>query len=151
MLSQRQYLKFVRFSAWSDVIMTGGFVTPWSFSAIYAALAAIASEFSLAGSVPDFDPLHMLIANQLGIVIMLWVVVRLRNTRAEYGRYDAIARFISCVCQVFAVANGASVLILGFTAVEFVMASLQCLPYQAVTDGGAESTLGSQAREHIGS
>ena len=134
MLSHERYLKIVRFSAWSDVLMTGGFVTPWSFALIYAGLGAVATKFSLPGNAPAFDPLHMLMANQLGIVIMLWVVVRLRNTRAEFGRYDAIARFISCVCQIYAVIEGASVLVLGFTAVEFVMASLQCLPYRPATE-----------------
>ena len=131
MLSHRRYLKIVRFSAWSDIFMTGGFVLPWTFSAIHAVLVAMAATLALPGSLPAFDPLHMLIANQLGIVIMLWVVVRLRNTRAEYGRYDAMARFVSCVCQIYAVSQGASLIVLGFTAVEFVLACLQCLPYEA--------------------
>lgn len=131
MLSHRRYLKIVRFSAWSDIFMTGGFVLPWTFAVIHAALTAAAAAFGLPGKLPAFDPLHMLIANQLGIVIMLWVVVRLRNTRAEYGRYDAIARFVSCICQIYAVSQGASVVVLGFTAVEFVLACLQCLPYES--------------------
>lgn len=59
----------------------------------------------------------MLIANLLGSVVVVWSLVRLHDTRAVYGRYDALARCLFATWQLVAVAHGASWLILGFTVV----------------------------------
>lgn len=128
MIQQHTYLRIVRASAWYDLVVTAGFATPWTFSLIYAQLVALAAALGLGGELPPMAPAHMLMANLLGSVVTVWAVLRLRDTQLHYGRYDAAARFLFATWQLVAVANGASTIILAFTAVELAFGIAQVLP-----------------------
>jgi hypothetical protein len=88
---------------------------------------ALAAQ-GLPGSFPAFDPSHVLMANLLGSVFVIWAVLRLRDPQQQYGRYDAVGRFLFALWQVYAVVHGASVIILGFTLLELTFGLLQSLP-----------------------
>ncbi|MEH6434594.1 hypothetical protein [Massilia sp. DD77] len=128
MISQPRYLQLVRLSAWYDLFVTAGFATPWTFALIHGALAALAHGSGLPGSLPSFEPAHVLMANLLGSVVVVWSLLRLHATQALYGRYDALARFLFAAWQLYAVAHGATWLILGFTAAELAFGVAQLLP-----------------------
>jgi hypothetical protein len=70
----------------------------------------------------------MLMANLLGSLVTVWAILRLRDPKLMYGRYDAVARFLFAVWQLYAVAHGASVIILGFTLFELAFGIAQSLP-----------------------
>lgn len=82
----------------------------------------------LPGTLPPFAPAQMLMANLLGSIVVVWSVLRIRDPRIEYGRYDALARFLFAGWQMYAVAHGASALILGFTLFEILFGVCQSLP-----------------------
>lgn len=126
MIHPVQYRRIVRASAWYDLVATVGFATPWTFAAIHAMLALAAQ--GLPGTIPPFEPAHMLMANLLGSIVIVWAVLRIRDPQMQFGRYDAVARFLFAAWQVYAVAHGASVLILGFTVFEVVFGVIQSLP-----------------------
>lgn len=126
MLSPTGFRRIVRASAWYDLIVTAGFATPWTFAIIHSLLTAMAS--GLPGAFPAFEPAHVLMANLLGSIVTIWAVLRIRDPRARFGRYDAAARFLFAAWQIYAVAHGASVLILAFTFFELLFGVLESLP-----------------------
>lgn len=82
---ERGYSRLVRASAWYDLVVTAGFATPWTFALVHRFL-------SLGGAIPAFQPLHVLIANLFGVVVLVWVWIRLRDPAPIYGLYDASIR-----------------------------------------------------------
>jgi hypothetical protein len=70
----------------------------------------------------------MLFANLLGSVVVIWSIWRLRQPSRSIGLYDAVARMLFAIWQLFAVAQGASLLILSFTCFEVAFAIAQILP-----------------------
>lgn len=73
----------------------------------------------------------MMLANLLGSVVVVWSLWRVRHASQRVGRYDALARVLFAVWQVYAVSQGASYLILLVTAMEIVFGIAQLLPVRA--------------------
>lgn len=121
-----QYRRIVKASAWYDLFATAVFSTPWTFAALHGVLALAAQ--GLPGSFSAFDPSHVLMANLLGSIVVIWAVLRLRDPQQQYGRYDAVGRFLFPLSQIYAVVHGARAIILGFTVLELTLGLLQSLP-----------------------
>lgn len=136
MVSAATYRTLVRSSGWYDLVVTAGFATPWTFVMIQGALAALAVSLHLPGALPVMSPMLVLLANLLGSVVIVWSIIRIRDPQQKYGRYDAVARFLFAMWQIYAVVQGASVIILGFTVMEVLFGVLQVLPVKA--EVGAE-------------
>lgn len=66
MVSESTFLRIVRASAWYDLIVTAPFATPWTFALLHQALSALAHALGI-GSLPPFEPTHLLMANHAGI------------------------------------------------------------------------------------
>lgn len=126
MLHPKQYRRIVQASGWYDLIATIGFATPWTFAALHTVLAIAAQ--SLPGTFPVFEPSHVLMANLLGSIVTIWAVLRIRDPQLQFGRYDAVGRFLFAGWQIYAVMHGASVIILGFTVFEILFGVVQSLP-----------------------
>jgi len=128
MWTSTQYRNVVRGSAWYDLIVTAAFATPWSFAALHGALTALSQALDLPGELPAFAPAHMLMANLLGSVVCVWAVLRIRDPQALYGRYDAVARLLFAAWQGYALAHGASSLLVIFLVFELAWGVAQVLP-----------------------
>lgn len=120
------YRRLVQASAWYDLIVTAAFATPWTFMWLHASLRRLAA--GLPGSFPDFMPVHVLMANLLGSIVVVWSVLRLIEPRVLYGRADAVARFLFAAWQIVAVSRGATTLIYAFAVPELIFGVLQALP-----------------------
>ncbi|WP_192563395.1 hypothetical protein [Pseudomonas gozinkensis] len=131
MWTSTQYRRLVRGSAWYDLIVTAAFVTPWSFAALHGVLTALSQALELPGELPAFEPVHMLMANLLGSVVCVWAVLRIRDPQPVYGRYDAVARFLFAAWQAYALAHGASSLLVGFLVFELAWGIAQVLPVRS--------------------
>lgn len=79
------------------------------------------------------DVSGMLFANLLGSVVVVWSLWRLAQPSRRVGLYDALARALFAAWQLYAVAQGASFLILGFTVFEVLFCIAQILPVKAAT------------------
>jgi hypothetical protein len=123
-----RYLKLVRASAAYDLLVTWPFATPWTFSWLYAQLADVAQALQLPGAVHPLDATHLLFANLLGSVVVVWSLARLWAPSEQLGRLDALARVLFAAWQVYAVMHGASAIVLGFTAFELLFGVLQSAP-----------------------
>ncbi|MCM8739828.1 hypothetical protein [Pseudomonas koreensis] len=128
MWTATQYRNVVRGSAWYDLIVTAAFVTPWSFSVLHGVLTALSQSLDLPGELPAFEPVHLLIANLFGSVVCMWAVLRIRDPQQIYGRYDAVTRFLFAAWLAYALAHGASSLVVGFLVLELAWGIAQVLP-----------------------
>ncbi|AXJ08032.1 hypothetical protein CFN16_02855 [Pseudomonas fluorescens] len=133
MWTSTQYRRLVRGSAWYDLIVTAAFVTPWSFAALHGVLTALSQTLNLPGELPPFEPVHMLMTNLLGSVVCVWAVLRIRDPQPVYGRYDAVARFLFAAWQAYALAHGASSLLVGFLVFELAWGIAQVLPVRPLS------------------
>ncbi|WP_455924035.1 hypothetical protein [Pseudomonas putida] len=123
-----RYLRRVRASAWYDLFATGAFMTPWTMAWLFDQLGRLSEALGLGKPAPLLDPAHMLLANLLGSVVVVWAVLRLRHTRVEHGAYDGAARGLFTLWQIVAVVQGASPVILAFTVMEVVFGVWQLAP-----------------------
>ncbi|KPB83346.1 hypothetical protein BTW15_11650 [Pseudomonas syringae pv. tomato] len=123
-----QYRRVVRSSAWYDLIVTGAFITPWTFEALHGALTALSQQWNLPGDLPAFAPMQMLMANLLGSIVCVWAVLRIRDPQSAFGRYDAGGRLLFATWQAYALAHGASSLLIGFMVAELIWAAMQLWP-----------------------
>jgi hypothetical protein len=131
MWTSTQYRRVVRGSAWYDLIVTAAFVTPWSFAWLHGALSGLSQALNLPGELPAFEPMHMLMANLLGSIVCVWAVLRIRDPQPIYGRYDAVGRFLFAAWQLYALAHGASSLLVVFLVFELAWGVVQVLPVRA--------------------
>ena len=93
MLTNR-YLKLVRASAIYDLLATAAFATPWTFGLVHSFLSSVSP-------LPAFEPLHVLFANLLGTIVIVWSVLRVLRPTAELGLYDSVARALFFVWQLY--------------------------------------------------
>ena len=131
MLTSAQYLKIVRTSAWYDLIVTWPFATPWTFIWLYGMLATLATRLGLPGQMPSLDATHILFANLLGSVVVVWSLARLFAPSILLGRLDALARTLFALWQLYAAYHGGSGVVLGFTLFEIAFGVAQALPIKA--------------------
>jgi hypothetical protein len=130
-MQARNYLQIVRASAAYDLLVTWPFATPWTFTWLYGQLAAVSAALALPGAVPTLDHTHLLFANLLGSVVVVWSLARWWSPTVQLGRLDAVARFLFAAWQVYAWAHGAPAIVLGFTLFELAFGALQLLPVKA--------------------
>jgi hypothetical protein len=128
------YLKWVRASALYDLLVTWPFALPWTFAWVYAQLHALDLAWGLPGAMPPLDPLHLLLANLLGSVVVVWSLARWTAPSLRLGRLDAAARVMFASWQVHAVLQGASAIVLGFTAFELAFGGVQLQRVRAEND-----------------
>ena len=136
MWTSTQYRRLVLGSAWYDLIVTAAFATPWSFAALHAVMVSVSQAFDLPGSLPPFEPVHMLMANLLGSIVCVWAVLRIRDPQLIYGRYDAVGRFLFAAWQAYALAHGASSLLVIFLFFELAWGGAQVLPVRTPSRAG---------------
>lgn len=132
MVGHASYLRIVRASAWYDLVVMIGFVTPWTFAAVLAGLQQLAHALGLAGAFPPFAPEHTMMANLLGSLVTVWAVLRLADTQVRYGRYDAAARCLFAAWQLYALAHGGHAIIWLFLIMELVFGVTQALPLRQI-------------------
>jgi hypothetical protein len=93
-MHHQTYRRWVRASAAYDLIVTAAFATPWTFHLLHQALG----QFT---PLPPFEPLHVLFANMLGSIVVVWSILRLRQPEPIYGLYDAVARLLFFSWQLY--------------------------------------------------
>ena len=132
-----RYLRIVRATGWYDLLVTWPFALPWTFAWLHAQLGAVALALGLPGTLPPLDAMHMLLANLLGSVVVVWSVARIAAPSLLLGRLDGMARFLFAAWQVYAVMQGASSIVLGFTLFELLFGVLQWWRVKGLNARGA--------------
>lgn len=135
MINANQNLKIVRCSAAYDLLVTASFMTPWSAAWLFEMFAGLSSVLGLQRPVPQPDASFMLFVNLLGSVVVVWSLWRWWHPTRLVGLYDALARALFALWQVYAVTQGASFLLLEFTLMEIVFGVAQVLPVRPLRAG----------------
>ncbi|HCN47415.1 MAG TPA: hypothetical protein DIT18_18570 [Pseudomonas sp.] len=130
MWSQSGYRGLVRASGWYDLLVAAAFVTPWSLMLLHGMLRQLSAQWGLAGDLPEFAPLHGLMANLMGSIVCVWSVLRIRDPQLQFGRYDAVGRLLFATWQGYALMQGATQLLWGTLVMEVLWAILQLWPMQ---------------------
>ena len=125
MFSLPRYLSLVKASAWYDLLVTWPFATPWTFVWLYAQLGNTALALGLPGVLHPADATHVLLANLLGSVVVVWSLARLLAPSLLLGRLDGTARLLFAAWQINAYQSGASAIVLTFTAFELLFGVAQ--------------------------
>ncbi|WP_426811189.1 hypothetical protein ABOC32_12235 [Pseudomonas sp. WOUb67] len=141
MWSKTQYRKLVRASGIYDLVVTIGFATPWSFALLHGWLSGLHDGLGLAGDIPAFGPMHMMMANLMGSIVCVWAWLRIRHPEQRFGRYDAAGRVLFSAWQVYALLNGGSALIWGILLLEVIWAIAQLAPVSRAHATPVESTV----------
>lgn len=136
-MNTSSYLRLVQASAWYDLVVTIGFATPWTFAAILSGIDALSRLLGIGAPMPAFEPAHMMMVNLLGSIVTVWAVLRLREPRVLYGRYDAAGRFLFATWQLHALVHGAHPVVWGFFVVEVAFGLAQALPVSEESKRGA--------------
>ncbi len=123
--SSPRYLTIVRAGGWYDLFVTWPFALPWTFAWLYGLLTSVSTTLGLPGTLHPLDGTHMLLANLLGSVVVVWSIARIAAPSMLLGRLDGLARLLFAAWQIHAVAHGASAIVLGFTAFELLFGVLQ--------------------------
>lgn len=131
MWSQSGYRSLVRASGWYDLLVTMAFATPWSFMLLHGLLDQLSAQWGLAGDLPEFTPLHMLMANLMGSIVCVWSILRIRDPQLQFGRYDAVGRLLFASWQGYALMHGATQLLWGILVLELLWGVLQLWPVRS--------------------
>lgn len=127
-MNSARYLHIVRASAWYDLLVTWPFATPRTFVWLYGSLTTLAQTLGLPGTVHPLDATHVMFANLLGSVVLVWSLARVLNSTRQLGRLDGVARVLFAAWQLNAFWAGANAIVLGFTVFELAFAVLQFWP-----------------------
>lgn len=120
---RQYYLRLVRASALYDLVVTAAFATPWTFHFVHGVLGRVSP-------LPAFEPTHVLIANLLGSIVVVWSLLRLLRVEPIYGLYDSFARGLFLIWQLYYLLamQGASV-VWAFAAFEAAFGASQAYGY----------------------
>ncbi|MER7515122.1 hypothetical protein [Streptomyces sp. NPDC126499] len=118
--SSPSYIRLVRASAWYDLVVTAGFMTPWTYRLLHDALSL--------GDGPA-GPLTVLYANLLGSVVIVWALLRALHPLPLHGLLDGVARALFASWQAYALAHGGPRILWAFLAVEVALGVLQLAPW----------------------
>lgn len=120
---RQQYLKLIRMSAAYDLLATAAFATPWTFQIAYDVLGKVSP-------LPTFEPTHVLIANLLGSLVVVWSLLRLIRPEPILGLLDSFARglFLTWELYYLLAMHGASV-VWSFAVFEAIFGIAQAYGY----------------------
>lgn len=120
---ETNYRRLVRASGIYDLIVTAAFATPWTFAILHHLLGQISP-------LPSFEPMHVLFANLLGSVVIVWSALRIWNPQPVFGLFDSFARALFFTWQMYylLVMDGSPILWF-FVVPEFIFGFLQGYGY----------------------
>ncbi len=88
------YRKIIRASAIYDILVTFPFAIPGLAAWNIAQFQKLHDSFGLAGSLPQFEPLHIFFVNLMGTVVLTWSYLRVIRPDPLLGLLDGIGRFL---------------------------------------------------------
>lgn len=118
-----RYQQLVRASAVYDLAVTGAFATPWTFHVVHQVLRQISP-------LPAFEPLHVLFANLLGSIVVIWSLLRIWHPQPVFGLFDSLARGLFFIWQLYyLLAMNGSPIVWFFAVLEFAFGVAQVYGY----------------------
>ncbi len=118
--------RVVFLSALYDLLVTFPFATPWTARFADGLLGSLHHDLALPGAAPSLaDPMALLFANLMGSIVVVWSVLRLRTPTARLGLADSAGRALFSAWMLFALAHGASWVLVPFVVFEVAWGLVQ--------------------------
>lgn len=118
-------------SALYDIAMTTVFATPWSASAMLSLFRTLHVTAGFGGApLPAFSPMHLFFLGLLGSVVTTWSVVRVIWPSPQLGFADGLTRVAFSLWMVWALAMGATQLLVGILVVEAAFGAAQLAKFR---------------------
>ncbi|MEU7429112.1 hypothetical protein [Streptomyces sp. NPDC040750] len=130
------YLRVVRASAWYDLAITAGFMTPWTYALVHDAISSAGDALGW-GVLPELDPWQTLYANLMGSVVVVWATLRVVRPLPVHGLFDGIARMLFSAWMAYALTQGVSRILWLFFTVEVAWGIAQLVPWRRNRHGYA--------------
>ena len=106
-----------------DLITTSGFATPWTFAVVH-------KYIGMVYPLPPFEPMHVMFANLLGSVVVIWAFFRIRNPKPALGLFDSISRTLCLTWELYyVIAVHGSPVVWFYAAFEFLFGVLEGYGY----------------------
>jgi hypothetical protein len=121
-VSLTSYRRLVRASAIYDLLVTAPFATPWTFAWVHGWLGKVAP-------LPEFQSAHMLFANLLGSLVLVWASLRVWRPEPVFGLFDAVARGLFFSWQVYFLFQGVAYFVALFAVFELAFGVAQAWGY----------------------
>lgn len=137
-MQNRQVIKAI---AAFDFLTTLPFVLPWTASIYLNTVFWMHDALDFAPQ-PAWDgaPLTMLFVNIVGILAVIWAIVRWRTPSRSYAHIDACGRLTVAAILLFHIAGSVTPVLLIFVATELVGAIWQfCLGQDPVNESPGSS------------
>jgi len=128
MLTETQFHKLYRASAWYDIIVTAAFATPWTIAFLFSTIAQVTIYLGVPGQVIEPDIYHIFFGSLMGSLVLVWSVARLKLDLPILARYDAAGRFFFSAWMIYALMNGASYVLFVMLVPEILLGIAQALP-----------------------
>ena len=117
----------IRGVAWADLAVTLPFALPFIADAMIVLIYGIDRQLGVETPSVLFEmgPLAMMFAHIMGVLGVLWAVVRLRNPASDLARIDAFARLAVAALIVYAMMQSATPVLWLFVATELAGSAIQ--------------------------
>lgn len=118
----------LRLGAIYDLVVTLPFATPITAALVLSAFRKVHDALGLGGpTLPEFAPTHLLFVAFFGTVVSFWSYLRLRSHARRLHALDTVGRFAFSAWQLWALANGASRLLVPFLVLELAFGVSQAI------------------------
>lgn len=118
--------RVVRAGGIYDLVVTVGFLTPWTARLVLEGLSALQDGLGLDGLPPaTTDPTTLLLASLMGSIITVWSVLRVVRPSAVLGLADTTARLLFASWMTVALVDGATELLVALIVAELAWAAAQ--------------------------
>ncbi len=97
----KRYKTIVRIGGVYDLAVTFPFAIPYLASIQIALLASLNQYLGFSGTIPVFEPLHLLFINLFGTIVSFWSILRIHKGEPIFGLYDSMGRFLFSSLMIF--------------------------------------------------
>lgn len=111
------YKRIVQFGAIYDLLATAGLAVPTLLPYVLFLIKYLDTIFGFKTVFLPLDQTALLLINIGGCAYVVWALARLWAPSHNFGKLDALLRFMIVLCQIFAVTHGATPILLGLAAV----------------------------------
>lgn len=121
------HTRAIRGVAWADLAITMPFALPFIADAMIVLIYGIDRGVGIGTPALFFEmgPLAMMFVHIMGVLGVVWALARLRTSLPDLARIDAFARLAVAALIVYAMAQGATLVLWLFVATELAGSAVE--------------------------
>lgn len=126
----KRYKTIVRIGGLYDLAVTFPFAIPYLAYTQIMMLSSLNQYLGFSGTIPSFEPLHLLFINLFGTIVSFWSVLRIHKGEPIFGLYDGVGRFLFASLMIFYILHyHVSQVVVLFLVPEIILGVIQLYGY----------------------